>query len=765
MPGWSIENKNDMSYRYAWMIWWAAALLPALSWGNCRPAPPPFYGYSIIGPKILDPRLPGAQLWLDFDALEAYYRQKGDLQAKDNLEEWQERFCGKPDLEDIRALVYHSTIGELEQLSAAIQRKTGGSWGARLSRNTFADYLLRHRCLETVTYLIFAKECEPYVTRRDPWDAPRYTYELMQRLIERGRREFRKTKSHYIRLRYAYQLIRLAHYSKEYEQALRLHDELMPQIDNQPSIIEYWIMGHRAGALMALGQHAEATYLFSRVFEHSPAKRESAYRSFKIRDDAEWQQCLLFCQNDRERAVLYAMRASMPNSQLLEEMRHIYALDPASPFLELLLIREMKKLERDLLGLDFNRQREQNRRYHQLPRPDAGQRVIRLQRFVYQVLAEGLLPDESVWRLADGYLAVLAGNDRDARQAFENARKVVTHPLLREQLEAFELALAITAYPAATDAVEEEIGYMRQFNRVYRANPDFARLTNDKLTQLFRRGGMPGKAFLVQHSLQSLRPNPQLDILDELIAICLDTTRTRLETQLVIKGDSTILNELLDMKATYLMSQYQFEAALETLKRMKRVEWGKYGLFSPFVERLNDCVHCRLPDTVTVLNKGELLERLLDMEYRAKAGLDNPALLYYRLGLALYNMSYFGYSWRATGYYRSGSSLSVSKLRAADGGPLPDPRFPFGNREHFDCSQARYYFERARLLADNPDLAARATFMAAKCERNEYYANRWREGAQQTFDNFEILMRNYSDTPFFLRVIQECKYFQAYAFR
>ena len=759
-----LENRLLMMNRHIFAFLLYAALLPTLAWGNCRPVPPPFYGYSFIGPQILDPRLPGAQLWLDFDALEAYYQQKGNLQVKDNLEEWQERYCGLPTIQDIGAVVYGASIEELEQLRSAVQHDAA-SLGFRLADNTFARYLKRNKCLETAAYLVFAKACEPYVTRRDPWDSPRFTYELMQRLVERGRREFKKTKSHYIRLRYAYQIIRLAHYSKEYEQVLRLHDELMPQIDNKPSIIEHWIMGHRAGALMALGQQAEASYLFSRIFELSPGKRESAYRSFKIRDEEEWRQCLLLCQSDRERAVLFAVRASMPNSRLLVEMKNIYALDPASPFLELLLIREMKKLERELMGLAFNRLRERNQRYYKVPGPDAGARVIGLQRFVYQVLAEGLLPDESLWRLSDGYLALLAGNYYDAQKAFEAARKTVNSKLLLDQLNAFELALKISAYPTINDAIEEEVGYMRQFDKLYRQNPDFARLTSDKMSQLFQQNGMPGKAFLIQHPLQSLRPSPQLAILDELIEICLDTNRTRLETQLVIKGDSTVLNELLDMKATYLMSQYEFEAALETLKRMNRVEWGKYGLFSPFVDRIKDCVNCRLPDTVTVYNKGELLERLLDMEYRAKAGVGNTGLLYYQIGLAIYNMSYFSYSWRATDYFRSGSSLATSKLRAADGGPIPDLRFPFGNREHFDCSQARYYFERARLFTEDPDLAARATFMAAKCERNEYYVNRWREGARQTFDNFELLMSNYSDTPFFLRVIQECKYFQAYATR
>ncbi|MCB0552337.1 MAG: hypothetical protein KDD02_02205 [Phaeodactylibacter sp.] len=738
-------------------------LFPTAIASNCRPLPPPFSGYSFISPRILDPRLPGANLYIDFDALEAYYKQKGNIQVKDNLEEWEERFCGVPELRDIGIVVYQSSISELEQLRSAMKSRSV-SLGYQLEDNTFARYLRRNKCEETVTYLIFAKECEPYVIQHKPWEKPRAIYDVMQKLISKGLRDFRKTKSHYIKLRYAYQIIRLAHYSKQYEQVLKLYDALMPQIDNDPSLIEYWIMGHRAGALQALGRNAEAAYLFSRIFENCPSKRETAYRSFRIKNDEEWKQCLVLCQSDRERAVLYAIRANMPDSKLLVEMKNIYTLDPTSPFLELLLIQEMKKLERQLLGLGFNDKRARNKAYYNIPGPDAGARVVGLQQFVTQVLAEGLMPDESLWRLANGYLYLIAGNYVDARKALQEAHRVNTDKLLKEQLEVFDLVLKISSYQTVTDSMENEVGYIREYDPLYYKYEDFTNFTDDKLAQLFRQQGYPGKAFLMNYSLGSLRPNPQPEIMDELIAICLDTNRTRLEDQLVMQGDSTFLNQLLDMRATYLMGQFQFEAALETLKKMDRVEWDNFGLFNPFVERLNDCVKCRLPDTVTVINKGELLERLLDMEYRAKAATERSDWLYYQLGLALYNMSYFSYSWRAMDYYRSGASLSVENLKNGDG-VVPDPRFPFGNREQFDCSRARYYFERARIVTTDPNLAARATFMAAKCERNEYYVNRWRADAKQTFDNFELLLQNYPDTEFFLQAIQECKYLQAYATR
>lgn len=744
-----------------------AWLPPGPEADDCRTRPP-FSGYSFISPLILNPETRGALFFVDFEALEEYYRQKGNPQVQGNIEEWHERFCEVPRFQDIGVLVYQATEGDLGQLRAAI-RNPKLAIGYHLRENTFARYLQRNKCLETVDYLIYAKQCEPLVTGSDAWkDAPNAARSRMQDLIDEGMQAFRHTRSDYIKLRYAYQIIRLAHYSKQYQLVLDLYGYLMPRINNDPSIIEYWILGHKAGALMALGNNVEAAYLFSRIFENCPSKQQSAYNSFRIKDDEEWRQCLLRCENDRERATLYAMRANHPNSKLLVEMRNIYNLDPNSPYLNLLLIQEMKKLEKHLLGASFNDKRRRNEYFHGIPSKDAGRRVVELQHFVTQALDEGLIAEAPLWRLAEGYLTFLSGNYYDARASFRQAREMVDeNSLLDKQLRVFELALQISEYQSITDSMENEIAYIRRIDNRYQENEDFTDFTDDKMYQLYSQNGFPGKAFLFQYKLSELKPNPQLNILDELIAICLEPNRTRLEDQLVAQGDSTFLYDLLDMKATCLMNTYDFGAALETYKQMPRAEWDNFGLYYPFIDRINDCVDCMRgwPDNITPYNKGELLQYLLELEYGARASTGNTAAInYYQIGLALYNMSYFSYSWKAMDYYRSGASLNPDFLQDGDD-VIPHPRFPYGNREHFDCKQARYYFERARMATDSLDFGARATFMAAKCERNEYYLNRWRPGATQTFENFDLLLRYYSETPMFQMFVKECKYFRAYATR
>ena len=720
-------------------------------------------GYTFINANIINAEAAGALYFMDFDGLEEYYRQKGNLQKKDNVTEWHERFCEVPKEEDIRYIVYHASVEDMAQLRSAIR-----SPSVRLSYNTqnnsFARYLRKNKCLETVDYLLFAKACEPFVTSSDPWKSRAGAESMMLDLISRGEKEFKAAKSHYIRLRYAYQLIRLAHYSQQYELALELYDNLLPVIKNDPSLIEDWIEGHRAGAMMALGDRIKASYIFSRIFEESPSKRSSAYHSFNIKTDEEWQQCLQYCKTDKEKATLYALRASFPDSRLLIEMKNIYAYDPSSQHLPLLLIQEMKRLEKHLLGTSFNDKRQRNKRYYGIPSKTAGNKVIALQQFTTQVLTEGLVQEPGLWWMIDGYLALLSGNYYDAHKSFAKAEQLISGGIMEEQLEVFKLVLQITEYQKITDTIEQEVGMIIAVNDYYEHYEDFTDYVDDKLTDLYLKNGNTGKAFMMQYPLSYMKPNPQPEMLEDLISVCRDPNPTRLEQDMVAAGDSTILEDLLDIKATYLMSINRFEAALATYKLIKRVDWDNYGIYAPFVEKMEECVRCRLPASARPFNKGEILEQILEMEYAAKAGTIDVGLAYYRIGLALYNMSYFSHAWKAMDYYRSGSSLNISYLQDGDN-IIPSAKYPYGNKENFDCTQARYYFERARLATDSTDLAAKATFMAAKCERNEYYINRWQADAVQTFDNFQILLESYYQTEFCQQMLQECLYFNIYANR
>ena len=251
----------------------------------CGPFLDYFEGYSFLMPELLDPKTPNAPFLTDFFYLfTKNYVGAAEAQAQDNVSEWVDIFCQSVKGQDVARVIYGTSREDLEVMRTAIQSKNM-PLSQVLARNTFAMHLKKHKCMETIDYLIFAKKCEPHVTApEDAWEAPKRNVEAMEKLINGVRRKFGRIKSNYIKLRYTYQLIRLAHYAKNYRLVLALEEELMAQIQPIDSILNYWIMGHRAGALYSLGEKVEAAYLFSLVFMHSPGKKESAFNSFRIKN-------------------------------------------------------------------------------------------------------------------------------------------------------------------------------------------------------------------------------------------------------------------------------------------------------------------------------------------------------------------------------------------------------------------------------------------------------------------------------------------------
>lgn len=739
-------------------------LNPIPSAGDCSPGPRAFYGYTFVNPNITNTEEELAPFFLNFGNIyHEFFKSQEDIYINDNVKEWAERYCGNAQEKDVRAVVYSYSQHELQRLKQAMmnEKSSLSTLGSRLSNNSFTRYMYKHKCVETVDYLIFAKKCEPHVVAPvNTWKDVKRNESAMRQLIDEAKERFLRTESHYVRLRLAFQAIRLAHYINDYDLTLELVNYYLPKIDNDPSIIEYWIMGHRAGALQAKGELAKSAYLYSRVFEKCPGKRQSAFRSFRINTDEEWNEAMLLCRNDHERASLFVLRAQSKNSKLIEEMEHIYEYDPQHPALEMLLVRELQKLEKDLLGEAFNPYRRNNKSIHHIPRAYAGQRVIALQKLVRSWIEEEQVPNIQLWQLAEGYLEVLAGDFYFAKQTFKELVPAIKDKKLKEQLAVFQLVLKIVELERITNEDERQLAQLSRRYKFYDKYPDFSKMITDRLRVLYKGQGSGAKAYLMEYSLSQLRAKPDLDIIDELIALCKKDDRTLYENKLVQKENgNTILNDLLDVKSAFLLGQGRLEAALDAMEEIPLVKWDEYGQFNPFVRRFKDCINCPLPDTVTTYNRGELIKKILELEYDARAEVeaDKAASIYFDIGEAFYNMSYFGQSWRATDCFRSGSSAAIAyKNKGKEN--FAHIGLPLGNHENFNTSRALQFFDLARRVAQSKEIKVAAAYMAAKCERNDFYVKQER----RTFDYFSMIKTDYTDTEFYQRIVAECLDFQSF---
>jgi hypothetical protein len=723
--------------------------------------------YSFVSQNIINLPADMRGYLMDTRKLADYYESQLYRQEADNIDEWQGRFCSIPDTAAIRYVIYRAGVDELEDLRQVAMSKTL-DLSFRLQDNRFAQVLKENRCIETIDYLLFAKDCERHVLPQPNWgNRQSRDFAAMAALIKRGREEFRLTKSLFIKHRYAYQMIRLAHYSKDYASVLALCDELMPRMERISSIINYWIIGHKAGALMQMGKRAEAAYQYSLVFRYCPSKRESAYRSFDIKTEEEWKNCLNLCQNNEQRATLYAIRASSPTSRSLEDMKSLYQLEPKNVTLELLLLRETAKLEKILLGKDFRMPR-----YPQAEREKAAQYLLDFRDFVHKCSAEGAVKTPALWQITEGYLTVLAGDYYHARVLFEKARPLTTDPKILEQLETFDVAARIGLMTLPKDAAGNETWQKIRTSPYYNAHNAFERFFREKAANLYRAAGMKGMSYFCDYGLEDLALNPQSELVDDMLAVCKKPNMSSFERELVLETQrQNIEQDLLDIKGTDFLRKYQLEAALQCFQQIPPASL-KQVMLNPFTERIRDCVRCSVADTI-LYDKAQLVQKILDLEFQARATPDEAAKYYYQIGLAYYNISYFGHCYKAMDFYRSGASWysihSGKDVFAKRGRPN-------GNRESLDLSQALKYFEMARKATRDPELGARAAFWGAKCDLVSFYRspeNQYRIGSRtipkissKYLRYYELLNSGYyNKTEFYTQVVQECKFFAYYSRR
>jgi hypothetical protein len=750
-------------------------LIPQVTSHSCGPVELQLEGYSFIRPDIIDPAQAFGPYLLNFSPLFRQYTQAARVDKKKaNLLEWKERHCDLVTLEDLERVIYKSEINELRGLRTAVQSENI-PLSFRLRYNSFAQFMEDEKCEETIDYLIFAKSCEPHVVRpRNSWKAPERDKEAMQALIIDGKRGFRKCGSHYIRRRYAYQILRLAHYSGAYQQVLDLYEELIPKIDRQkPSLLDGWMLSLKAGALRKLGNRVEAAYLFSIIFREYPSVRTEAFRSFYVKTQQEWEECLKKCVSNEERATLFAIRAHTEYSRAVPEMEAIYTLDPRNANLSILLVQELLRLEEDLLGAEFNDHRETNRRVYGIPRPGAPRKLIDLHRFVRKVLEEGQVQDMDLWRVADGYIELLSRDYYAASITFGRIKGKIRDKGLREQVEIMELVLQIASFRSPSPEVEEKAYNIRLYNDLYDAYPDLPDFLRDKMFFLYQQNDRPGKAFRSRHEARTLVYNPDPEVLDDLISVSKKIDKSGYERLLLQNEEGKdITSDLWNIKGKYFLSRSKFEAAAEALKQIPATERERFGRYNPFYFRYSDCVHCPPPEDTLQYDNVELVQKLLELDYLGKADFENGAYHYFQLGLALYNMTYYGYAWQAMDPFRSGASWYPDADYV-----YPAWQSPNGNYEVKDVSQALQYFELSRRLSHEKDkeLAAKASYMAARCRQKMYFNSpdfRYRPGSNTIpalpegyREYYDLLINEYRGTEFYREIIQECLYFRAYAIR
>lgn len=700
-----------------------------------------------------------------------YYTEDGERLPDPNIGAWEEFLKQDPLLnrqEHLSELVYRYSLTELEGVATGRNLAYGNLW-------------LSSRGKAMLQYLKFAKTVEPYANldNEDRWELKRKELpdDLYENLVREGTTLLLQTSYPELRLRYGYQLVRLAHYVGCWEDALSFFDLYVERYDHRHPIY-FYALEHKAGVLYEDGQEDEAAYLFSRVFEQLPARRESAMISFSwCRKD--FDVVLSFCQDAGEKAVLYAMRGYDDFTDEVAEAEHIFEIDPASPYIELMMIRSLNKYERLRL--------EEVSWYWSLKEEDSPgfmSKDLRDDPFFLRnvelsdrMIASPLVKREGFWKVYRAHLAFLAGEYEQAEQFLAGVEDA--DPAVQRQINKTRFATHLAGLPHVEPG---EAAELMAYGKRMGVDEEYVR---EVLGGKYKAQGDLASSFLMHNDLVDLRSNPDPVIADALI-----------DYYAALGGYEEGICFLNRVKGMYYWRLDSLEKAMEFYDKVGDGGCGNENeedgvvpglIFSNRMEMAFDLPAERVM-TDEVFREAEfsfigeqmsekaLLGALVRLKEMAREESETGARASYLLGNYYLNVS-------AHGYFRNIPFLDY------DGNYYYSDRYPAAqteleqedfsrryNYKYYGCFVMVYnrldvpleYYRRVLEGTSDRELKARALYMSAQCATDlagdsysEYYA-KTPLAERAAYPYFTRLIEEFDDTQFYEEAVSRCKYLDFY---
>lgn len=729
------------------------------------------------------------------------YEETGSLgERTDNLREWLKYFNNIPTIDDIESIVYPTSKEEIMRIIEYLKTGKDLKLNDRIIKNSLITYLFKNKKNEVPEYLLFAKECEPHVVKNDSWEEIIRDSSAMTVLIQQGEEKYSSCSDKFLKERYAYQIIRLAHYSKQYEKAISLYEKYF--VDNDKTLIQNWALSHKAGCLRKLNRVAEANYIFSKLFDTCPSRSMVGTASFVFLNDSLLEKTLQLCRSDHEKTAVYTI-ASYKAAVDLESLEHIYELEPKSKFLELLLSREISRMEREVLPAkysgSFNIYFEMDSIRYTYYDPDYNRSVFRL---VSNIANNNNCMHPYLWHFAAAYMASLVREENLADAHFIEAKRLCPKEDLNiiNRIKIVELISKISRIRKIDHNIEydllEDMKWLTQNDNLV---PLHSKEAYIYIMYLLANKYYAQGDFIKAHLCIGTKDFPgnynniyspfSYDIHSDYYKQPVDELLNYIQGKyfhfnenfedFLIRNYILDENDLREIEGTQYLSQYRYKDAEAKFKEISNYYWTEKLPFTknhmyfgtntlpadPFEIHINDCHDCDYQaDKKSTYNKLTFAQRMIELENLAQTDKQNSAQCYFLLGNAYYNMTYYGNNWSSVSYYRNIVPRWYGKWDKNSAEPSC----------LYDCSKAQELYLMAMSVTKDKEFAARCSFMAAKCEQNKFYneaydwnklhkdPDEFRKEKLKFRNFFRILVEKYSDTKFYKEALAECKYFNEF---
>jgi hypothetical protein len=268
----------------------------------------------------------------------------------DNLETWKKFFNNQLNYAETESLVYKVSMNDLNAL------KNGNPTNPLLQKLGTGFY---QKYKEAVDYLIEAKYLEPYMSINYVESDNSFYYDRDSNRKNATALDYNKTitaltslynaaRNPEIKQRYGYQLVRLNHYTRNYDAAIQAFKTYIEPIKLRGTVY-FMALDQLAGAQRGLEMNSDANWNFFQVFMNSKDRKESAFVSMKLSDTASFSNIMKRAGTNEEKNMAYFLLGYEDFNNPIPIMEKMYEINPDSEILKVMAVRSINELERSYL--------------------------------------------------------------------------------------------------------------------------------------------------------------------------------------------------------------------------------------------------------------------------------------------------------------------------------------------------------------------------------------------------------------------------------
>ncbi|WP_029270791.1 hypothetical protein [Flavobacterium sp. KJJ] len=662
---------------------------------------------------------------------------------------------------------------EIEQLHVYFKtkkdNKTSLKWGKKISLKdakikSFIEFLYLAQKIETVSIGDDYWSYDPVVAK---------TFNDLK-MIQSIENVYNITADSFLKNRYWFLTMKAYFYSNNKQKAIQFFNKTESSVPK--NTLYYRALSYVAGINYQQKKYANSNYLYAQVFDKCPKMRIVTAYSFHPKNEADWTKSLAMAKNNQEKAALWAIHGYYKDE--VQAIEKIYELDAKSEHLNYLLTRLVNRQEQDLNN-SFKQSAGENQPVkNQTIVENRTENLAKINKKAFDVVSKiataGNTEKPYLWNIALGYLQTLKGDFAVADANYDKAEKTMPQTeLAKYQLRLLRFVNNLSKIDKLTDKNEKTI--LADLNWLYQELPknykgsefryqNAAQWSKNYLAVLYSAKANPVMAELFNESRDnywndgnSFYDNEK-NLLD-MKAFLAKPNKTEIE-KIAAGIYSLKLKDINNFQAVQSTFKNKIPEAIAFIQQTDSVQYYTF-LGNPFNGNIKDCHDCEhAAYQKKKYSQLEFLTTIKSMQDKLaqKEDVYTNSLL---LGNAFYNITHFGngrtfYEINIVGYGSSPYSFRDSMKKMIT-----------------NCDVPKMYYQKAFEAATSKEQKAKCVYLISKCERNEYYNNKYNNVTNWwsvdddkinflAWNGFKTLKKDYSDTKYYQDVIAECGYFNTY---